>query len=248
MVEFKPSMKKEELLDIAAANGIAADDGMTKTQIIEALNAHNAQEAAGTPTEGAAEGAENAADGEGGGDTSHGEKPAERPTEGEEDTGGSGTGDGGGEQPAEEATEGAGSDGTGGGGNDTPGGEKPAERPTEGAGSDGTGGGGNDTPGGEKPAERPTEGAEGYDTFVYCGPSIPRGRLKENAVFRGTLADVLNYLADVIEDYPQIPRLIVPTNRLAAFSVKVKTPGNIAHKYYTDIVSAMKMKKNSKEG
>ena len=172
MVEFKPSMKKEELLDVAAANGIATDDGMTKTQIIDALNAHNAQEAAGTPTEGAAEGAESAADGEGGGDTTHGEKPA----------------------------------------------------------------------------ERPTEGAEGYDTFVYCGPSIPRGRLKENAVFRGTLADVLNYLADVIEDYPQIPRLIVPTNRMAAFSVKVKTPGNIAHKYYTDIVSEMKMKKNSKEG
>ena len=218
MVEFKPSMKKEELLDVAAANGIAADDSMTKTQIIEALNAHNAKETAGKPAEGATEGAENAAGGEGGGDTTHGEKPAERPTEGEEDTGGSGTGDGGGEQPPEEATEGAGSDGD------------------------------NNTPGGEKPAERPTEGAEGYDTFVYCGPSIPRGRLKENAVFRGTLADVLNYLADVIEDYPQIPRLIVPTNRLAAFSVKVKTPGNIAHKYYTDIVSAMKMKKNSKEG
>ena len=195
MVEFKPGMKKEELLDVAAANGIAADDSMTKTQIIEALNAHNAKETAGKPAEGATEGAENAAGGEGGGDTSPGEKPAERPGEGEEDTDGSGTGDGGGEQPPEEAT----------------------------------------------------EGAEGYDTFVYCGPSIPRGRLKENAVFRGTLADVLNYLADVIEDYPQIPRLIVPTNRLAAFSVKVKTPGNIAHKYYTDIVSAMKMKKN-KEG
>ena len=171
MVEFKPSMKKEELLEIAAANGIAAADGMTKTQIIDALNAHNAQEAAGTPTEGAAEG----------------------------------------------------------------------------AGSDGDGGGGNNTPSGEKPVEQPAEGAEGYDTFVYCGPSIPRGRLKENAVFRGTLADVLNYLADVVEEYPQIPRLIVPTNRLAAFSVKVKTPGNIAHKYYTDIVSAMKTKKN-KEG
>ena len=218
MVEFKPGMRKEELLEVAAANGVAADDSMTKAQIIDVLNAHNAQETAGKPAEGAAEGAESAADGEGGGDTTHGEKPAERPTEGEEDTGGSGTGDGGGEQPPEEATEGAGSDGD------------------------------NNTPGGEKPAERPTEGAEGYDTFVYCGPSIPRGRLKENAVFRGTLADVLNYLADVIEDYPQIPRLIVPTNRLAAFSVKVKTPGNIAHKYYTDIVSAMKMKKNSKEG
>ena len=85
MVEFKPSMKKEELLEIAAANGIAADDGMTKTQIIEALNAHNAKETAGKPAEGAAEGAENAAGGEGGGDTSPSEKPAERPTEGEED-------------------------------------------------------------------------------------------------------------------------------------------------------------------
>ena len=169
MVEFKPGMKKEELLEVAAANGIAADDGMTKAQIIDALNAHNAQEAAGKPTEGATEGAESAAGGEGGGDTTHDEKPAERP-------------------------------------------------------------------------------AEGYDTFVYCGPSIPRGRLKENAVFRGTISDVLEYLADVVEQYPQIPRLIVPTNRLAAFSVKVKTPGNIAHKYYTDIVSAMKMKKNSKEG
>ena len=116
MEEFKASMKKEELLEIAAANGIATDDGMTKTQIIDALNAHNAQEAAGTPTEGAAEGAESAADGEGGGDTTHGEKPAERPGEGEEDTGGSGTDDGGGEQPPEEAAEGAGSDGDGGGG------------------------------------------------------------------------------------------------------------------------------------
>ena len=211
MVEFKPGMKKEELLEVAAANGIAAADGMTKAQIIDALNAHNAQEAAGKPTEGATEGAESAAGGEGGGDTTPGGTGAEQPGEGGEDNGGSGTGDGGGEQPAEGATEGAGSAADGGGDNDPSGGGKPAEQP-----------------------------AEGYDTFVYCGPSIPRGRLKENAVFRGTLADVLNYLADVVEDYPQIPRLIVPTNRLAVFAVKVKTPGNIAHKYYSDIASAIR--------
>ena len=211
MVEFKPGMKKEELLAIAAANGITADDSMTKAQIIDALNAHNAQEAAGKPTEGATEGAESAAGGEGGGDTTPGGTGAEQPGEGGEDNGGSGTGDGGGEQPAEGATEGAGSAADGGGDNDPSGGGKPAEQP-----------------------------AEGYDTFVYCGPSIPRGRLKENAVFRGTLADVLNYLADVVEDYPQIPRLIVPTNRLAVFAVKVKTPGNIAHKYYSDIASAIR--------
>ena len=241
MVEFKPSMKKEELLEVAAANGVAADDSMTKTQIIEALNAHNAKETAGKPAEGATEGAENAAGGEGGGDTSPGEKPAERPTEGgfgrifvsHAENG----------IPADDSmTKAAIIDAL-----NAYNAQTPAGQPTAPAGSAADGGGGNDTPGGEKPAERPTEGAEGYDTFVYCGPSIPRGRLKENAVFRGTLADVLNYLADVIEDYPQIPRLIVPTNRLATFAVKFKTPGNIAHKYYTDIVSAMKMKKN-KEG
>ena len=203
MVEFKPGMKKEELLAIAAANGITADDSMTKAEIIDALNTHNAQEAAGKPTEGATEGAESAAGGEGGGDTTPGGTGAEQPGEGGEDNGGSGTGDGGGEQPAEGAAEGAGSAADGGGDNDPSGGGKPAEQP-----------------------------AEGYDTFVYCGPSIPRGRLKENAVFRGTLADVLNYLADVVEDYPQIPRLIVPTNRLAVFAVKVKTPGNALYANY----------------
>lgn len=211
MVEFKPGMKKEELLAIAAANGITADDSMTKAEIIDALNAHNAQEAAGKPTEGATEGAESAAGGEGGGDTTHGESGGEQPGEGEEGNAGSGNDGGGGEQTGEEATEGEEDGGNGGGDNDAPGGGKPAEQP-----------------------------AEGYDTFVYCGPSIPRGRLKENAVFRGTLADVLNYLADVVEDYPQIPRLIVPTNRLAVFAVKVKTPGNIAHKYYSDIASAIR--------
>ena len=48
------------------------------------------------------------------------------------------------------------------------------------------------------------------------------------------------YLADVLEDYPQVARLIVPVEKLATFSVKVKTPGNIAHKHYNDIVSAMR--------
>ena len=99
MVEFKPGMKKEELLAIAAANGITADDSMTKAEIIDALNAHNAQEAAGKPTEGATEGAESAAGGEGGGDTTPGGTGAEQPGEGGEDNGGSGTGDGGGEEP-----------------------------------------------------------------------------------------------------------------------------------------------------
>lgn len=81
---------------------------------------------------------------------------------------------------------------------------------------------------------------EGYGLFVYAGPSLPHGRLKEHAVFNGTFEDVKAYLADVLEDYPQAERLIVPVERLSAFAAKVKTPGNIAHKYYNDIVSTMR--------
>ena len=32
----------------------------------------------------------------------------------------------------------------------------------------------------------------------------------------------------------------LPVERLSAFAAKVKTPGNIAHKYYNDIVSTMR--------
>ncbi len=183
-VEFKTSMTKAELLEIAAENGIEADDSMTKAQIVAALEAYNDAE---REAEAAALTADSA------------------PT---------GTNDG---------TE----------GNNTTPAENAAESTTDGA-------EGNNTTPAENAAESAQEEPQGYDLFVYAGPSLPRGRLKENAVFNGTREDVKAYLADVLEEYPQIDKLIVPASKLAAFSVKVKTPGNIAHKYYTDIVSAMR--------
>lgn len=159
-VNYKASMTKDELLEIAVTNGISVDDGMTKKQIAADIDAHNA-----------AEGAQDGAD-------------------------------------------------------------------------DAEASGGETTPsGGEQPAKGAQDSAERYDLFVYAGPTLPRGRLKKNSVFRGTFKDVLAYLADALEEYPQVAKLIVPANRLGAFSVKVKTPGNIAHKYYTDIVSAMRGEK-----
>lgn len=53
-IEFKPGMKKDELLEIAALNGIEADDSMTKTQIMDALKAaerHNRRTARKRPAE-----------------------------------------------------------------------------------------------------------------------------------------------------------------------------------------------------
>ena len=162
-VEFKSSMSKNELLEIAAEHGIEADDSMKKNDILKLLEQARAAKGAQEPQGG-----------------------AETPPEGND--------------PAEgdEATQ-------------------------------------------EPPAEDAQEAApEGYGLFVYAGPSLPHGRLKEHAVFNGTFEDVKAYLADVLEDYPQAERLIVPVERLSAFAAKVKTPGNIAHKYYNDIVSTMR--------
>ena len=154
-VEFKSSMSKNELLEIAAEHGIEADDSMKKNDILKRLEQARAAEGAQEPQDG------------------------EKSTTGDSDT----------EPPAEDAQEAA---------------------------------------------------PEGYGLFVYAGPSLPHGRLKEHAVFNGTFEDVKAYLADVLEDYPQAERLIVPVERLSAFAAKVKTPGNIAHKYYNDIVSTMR--------
>ena len=187
-VEYKPTMKKEELLKIAAEIGVEANNSMTRAQIIEALEAADTEPPADIP-----------------------ENSPQAPAEGDD---------------------GAGED------NGHPQDTSPVQGGTEGQQDTEKGSGGN--PATDKPGTNAQEAPQGYNLFVYAGPSLPRGRLKENAVFRGTFEDVKKYLSDVLEDYPQIERLIVPANRLAAFAVKVKTPGNIAHKYYNDIVSAMR--------
>lgn len=180
-IEFKASMTKNELLDLAEENGIEVDEGMTKNQIISVLDAFNAEEEA-DPEEDSEEKI---------GDTEP-EEDSEEETENMES-----------EEDSKDETE------------DT--------EPEEGS--------------REKTEDT---GAEGYNMYVYTGPSLPRGQLKENAVFRGEKEDVKAYLKDAIEKYPQIERLIVPVPLLGAYRAKVKTPGNIAHKYYNDIVSAIR--------
>lgn len=210
-VTYKASMTKAELLEIAVTNGVEADDGMTKAAIIAAIDAHNDAE---REAEAAALPDDSAPNGNS--DTADAENPVE------------------GAQGGAESAEASGGETT------PPGGEHAAEGAQGGAEGAEASGGETTQPSGERAAEGAQEAPEGYDVFVYAGPTLPRGRLKENAIFRGTFKDVAAYLADVLEEYPQVAKLIVPANRLGAFAVKVKTPGNIAHKHYTDIVSAMR--------
>lgn len=119
-------------------------------------------------------------------------------------------------------------------------------------------GAGNDTAVKEKPISSPQNAAQDapaagqqdsaaeYTKFVYIGPSLPRGTLNHNAVFDGTMEEITEYLSGVLKDYPQVKRLIVPVHRLGEASAKARTPGNILHKYYNDIASAVSGRK--KEG
>lgn len=192
-VEYKTSNTKADLLEIAAANGIKADESMTKTQIIAALDAYNAKIEA-EPTATTVDTTEET------NTTQSGAVDAEQ----DSDNGST-------QQDAQ---------------SDAVNPEIPKTT--------------KDTNEEENKNQSGVTGEnDEYDMFAYVGPSLPRGQLKENAVFRGKIKDVLNYLADVLEEYPQVAKLIVPTHKLAVYSAKVKTPGNVANKYYTDIVSAM---------
>ena len=223
-VEFKSSMSKNELLEIAAEHGIEADDSMKKNDILKLLEQARAAEGAQEPQDGAETPPE-------GNDPAAGDEATQEPQDGAE-TPPEGNDPAAGDEATQEPQDGAETPPEG---NDPAAGNEATQEPQDG--EESTTGDSNTEP----PAEDAQEAApEGYGLFVYAGPSLPHGRLKEHAVFNGTFEDVKAYLADVLEDYPQAERLIVPVERLSAFAAKVKTPGNIAHKYYNDIVSTMR--------
>ena len=69
-MNYKPSMTKAELLEIATANGVQADDSMTKTAILAALDGANSRAPDGaelntSPEETAADGQQAAQSGAG---------------------------------------------------------------------------------------------------------------------------------------------------------------------------------------
>jgi hypothetical protein len=223
-IEFKSSMSKNELLEIAAEHGIEADDSMKKNDILKLLEQARAAEGAQEPQDGTETPPE-------GNDPAEGDEATQEPQDGAE-TPPEGNDPAEGDEATQEPQDGAETPPEG---NDPAEGDEATQEPQDG--EESTTGDSNTEP----PAEDAQEAApEGYGLFVYAGPSLPHGRLKEHAVFNGTFEDVKAYLADVLEDYPQAERLIVPVERLSAFAAKVKTPGNIAHKYYNDIVSTMR--------
>ena len=84
-----------------------------------------------------------------------------------------------------------------------------------------------------------SETAEEIVKLAYIGPTLPAGQLKSNRIFIGTETEIKKELQTVIEKYPLVEKMIVPANQMGEKKNKVRTAGNILHKYYTDLVSGI---------
>lgn len=82
-------------------------------------------------------------------------------------------------------------------------------------------------------------------TYIYTGPSLPGGLLKQNMIFKGTYEIVTEYLSSVIEAYPQVRKLIVPAERLAITKKRIEAGGNITGKAYGEVAAAAIKKKEA---
>ena len=79
--------------------------------------------------------------------------------------------------------------------------------------------------------------------YVYIGPNLPSGaKLMANAIISGTKEQINGYYKDVIEQYPNVEKLIVPIGRLAESREKIKVGGNALSKYYNDLQEQIKQK------
>jgi hypothetical protein len=74
--------------------------------------------------------------------------------------------------------------------------------------------------------------------LIYIGPNLPKAMLPSNKIFEGTEAEIDKELANVLEKFPLVKRMLVPISELAEKKDKVRTAGNIYNKYYADLKAA----------
>lgn len=109
--------------------------------------------------------------------------------------------------------------------------------------------GDNEAKEGDKEAEKENNGAKEEnkeaekETLIYIGPTVKGGALKTNAALTGTREEIKEYLKGILEDIPQVERLLVPAKRLADSKGKVKEKGTLLNKYYNEVASLDNAKK-----
>lgn len=85
------------------------------------------------------------------------------------------------------------------------------------------------------------ESPESMGFFVYLGPSI-RGVIQNASIYNGSRAEVEQFLAGAIEQFPRIRRLLIPGEILAEERQKIRTPGNALYIAYKKLAADVKNK------
>ena len=60
----------------------------------------------------------------------------------------------------------------------------------------------------------------------------------ETEIFEGTERENRKKLSFILEKFPLVEKMLVPTTELAEKKDKVKTTGNVYNKYYSDLKAA----------
>lgn len=77
--------------------------------------------------------------------------------------------------------------------------------------------------------------SEKLGVFVYIGPSL-RGVISYGTIYTGKRSEVIARLSGVISAYPQIERLIVEDNEVAAARKKIKAGASLLAAAYADLL------------
>ena len=77
--------------------------------------------------------------------------------------------------------------------------------------------------------------------FVYLGPSIS-GVIQNASIYKGTRAEVEQFLAGAIERFPRIKQLLISDETLPEDRAKIKTPGNLLNEIYKKLAADVKKK------
>lgn len=87
-------------------------------------------------------------------------------------------------------------------------------------------------------AEKTANTASETVKLIYIGPNLPKAMLQCNKIFEGTAEEIDKELANVLEKFPLVKKMLVPISELAEKKDKVRTAGNIYNKYYADLKAA----------
>lgn len=88
----------------------------------------------------------------------------------------------------------------------------------------------------EKTTRAKTEKAADVAFCVYLGPTI-HGVIQSGTIYNGNRKATEKALAEAIEKYPLIAKLIVTDKTLAEDRIKVKTSGNALNVFYRKLAS-----------